>query len=376
MFTGLGAAAALPALSLPAEAGVGTWAANWRTLQAGGPDAPVRLDANENAYGPCPQAFAALEGSAEMANRYPKHEYSDLSDAIAARHGVKKEQVLLGCGSAENLRMTSATYLGPGKTLIMASPTFELIAQHAQRLGAEIVYVPLTRDHAHDLDAMLARAATGSGLVYICNPNNPTGTLTPRADLEAFVRKLPSSYAVVMDEAYHHFVIDGAPAYVSFLDRPMDDPRLVVTRTFSKIYGLAGARIGYAVAAPETARRLATQKMDYALSIVSSRAALAAWNDEDTVRTGAKRNAGDRQEFYRQAKSRGLGVIESQTNFVMVHSGRPVEEVIAHFKANNVLIGRPFPPYTDYARISLGTPTDMEQFWRVWDLLPAKKLPA
>ena len=375
MFTGLGAAAALPALGLPAAAGDGTWAANWRTLQAGGPSGPIRLDANENAYGPCAQAFAALEGSAQTANRYPKHEYGDLTDAIAARHGVKAEQVILGCGSAEDLRMTAATYLGPGKTLVMASPTFELPAQHAQRLGAQIVYVPLTRDYAHDLDAMLAKAATGSGLVYICNPNNPTGTLTPRADLEAFIRKLPATYAVLMDEAYHHFVV-GAPAYTSFLDRPVDDPRLIVTRTFSKIYGLAGARIGYAVATPETAKRLATQKMDFALSIVSARAALAAWNDADSVPTGAARNARDREEFYRQAKSRGLGVIESQTNFVMVHSGRPVEDVTAHFKANNVLIGRPFPPYTDYARVSLGTPTDMEQFWRVWDLLPPKNLPA
>jgi histidinol-phosphate aminotransferase len=372
----MGAAAALPALRLPAEAGASGWTDNWRSLQMGAPPVPVRLDSNENAYGPSPQAFAALQGSAEMANRYPKQEYGELVAAIASRHGVKPEQIVLGCGSAEDLRMTAATYLGPGKTLILASPTFELIGQQAQKLGTtQIVSVPLTRDFAHDLDGMLAQAATGSGLVYICNPNNPTGTLTPRADLEAFLRKLPTAYAVLMDEAYHHFVL-SEKSYTSFLDRPVDDPRLIVTRTFSKIYGLAGARIGYAMAAPETARRLAAQKMDFALSILSARAALAAWNDTGSVRTGAARNASDRQEFYKQAKLRGLTVIESQTNFVMLRSGRPAQDVIDHFRKNNVLIGRPFPPMTDYVRVSLGTPSDMLEFWRVWDLLPLKKASA
>jgi len=375
-FTGMGAAAALPALHLPSEAGGSGWTANWRTLQTGAPPGPTRLDSNENAYGPSPQAFAALQGSAEMANRYPKREYGDLVDAISARHGVKAEQVVLGCGSAEDLRMTSATFLGPGTTLIMASPTFELIAQQAQRLGAQIVSVPLTSDFAHDLDGMLSRAATGSGLIYICNPNNPTATLTPRADLETFLSRLPAGYAVLLDEAYHHFVTSGAAAYTSFLDRPVENDRLIVTRTFSKIYGLAGARIGYAIAAPETARRLAAQKMDFALSILSVRAALAAWNDTGFVPLGAARNAADRQEFYRQAKSRSIPVIESQTNFVMVQTGRPAEDVIAHFRQNNVLIGRPFPPMNDYVRVSLGTPSDMLEFWRVWDFLPAKKLPA
>jgi len=369
MFMGVGAAAALPVL------GEHAWAANWRTLQAGGPSGPIRLDANENAYGPCPQAFAALQGSAEMANRYPKHEYGDLAEAIAAKHGVSKERVVLGCGSSENLRMAANAFLGPGKTLIYAEPTFEFMVGQAKANGTQVVSVPLTKNYAHDVDAMLARAAGAAGVVYICNPNNPTGSLTPRHQLEALLAKLPPSFYVVMDEAYHHFAA-GAPEYTSFLDRPVDDERLIVTRTFSKIYGLAGIRVGYAVASPEVAKLMSAQSAQYAISLPAARAALAAWNDWDTVRTGSARNANDRQEFYRQAKTRGLALIDSQTNFVMVQSGRPVKDVIDHFKANNVLIGRPFPPYTDYARISLGTPTDMEQFWRVWDLLPAKQLPA
>jgi len=375
MFTGLGAAAALPAIGVPALAGEAAWPGNWRTLQAGGAGAPVLLDSNENAYGPSPEAYASLEGSAAIANRYPKHEYEDLAEAIAAKHSVKPEQVTLGCGSSENLRMAAEAFLGPGRTLIYATPTFEFIAHRAGDTGAQLAAVPLTKEYAHDLDAMLARAAGGAGLVYLCNPNNPTATLTPRKDLELFLEKLPASYYVLMDEAYHHFVVD-APAYTSFLDRPVDDPRLIVTRTFSKIYGLAGARIGYAVAATETTRSLAARKMQFAVNVLGARAALAAWNDADAVPKGAARNAADRREFYKQAKSRSLEVIESQTNFVMVHTGRPAQEVIEHFRANSVMIGRPFPPMTDYVRISLGTPEDMQVFWRVWDLLPAKNLPA
>ncbi len=368
MMIGAGTAATLPVI------GKSAWSGNWRSLQFdAAPGTAIRLDSNENPYGPCSKGCETLKGMASSANRYPKHDYIDLAEAIAATHGVSRERVVLGCGSAENLRMAAACYLGPGKTLIMASPTFELIAQYAQNAGAQVIMVPLTRDHAHDLNAMLERAGTGQGVVYICNPNNPTGTVTPRADLEAFVRKLPSGYTVLMDEAYHHFVIGSGAAYTSFIDRPVESDQLIVTRTFSKIYGLAGMRIGYAVATPDTARRLMAQKVDWAMSLLAVRAAMAAWNDPDHVRNAATRNAGDRQEFYNQAKARGIPVIESQANFAMMDSGRPVEEVIDHFKRNNVLIGRPFPPYTSYARISFGTPPEMQEFWRVWDTMPARK---
>jgi len=367
--TGVAAGAALPVLRESA------WAGAWPAPRGYVPGGPIRLDSNENAYGPSAQAMDTIRACVDCSNRYPKGEYEAMVAAIAARHAVKPEQVVLGCGSSENLRMAVGAYLGPGKMLVQAAPTFEFVAHLAQAQGAQVAELPLTRSYAHDLDAMLDGAAGCCGLVYICNPNNPTGTLTPRADLEAFLRKLPSTYKVVMDEAYHHFVVDN-PAYTSFLDRPVDDDRVIVTRTFSKIYGLAGIRMGYAVASIETARQLAAQRMQFAVSVLTARAGLAAWNDTDAVRTGAARNANDRQEFYRQAKARDLAVIASETNFIMIHSGRPAEAVIAHFKQNNVLIGRPFPPMTDYVRISLATPPEMQEFWRVWDLLPAKQLPA
>jgi histidinol-phosphate aminotransferase len=369
MATGICATAVLPVL------GESAWSGNWRALQAGMPGGPIRLDANENPYGPSPRALEALKLDASIANRYAKVEYDELVNAIAAKHGVKAEQVVLGCGSSENLRMAANVFLGPGKILLVATPTFELMVHQAEEMGTQVVSLPLTRDYAHDLDAVLARTAGASGVVYICNPNNPTGTLTPRADLEAFLRKLPPSFSVVMDEAYHHF-IGPTPAYASFLDRPVDDERVIVLRTFSKIYGMAGIRAGYAVAAPQTARRLAAQHLQYGMSVLTAKAALAAWSDTDSVRAGATRNANDRQEFFSQAKKRGLAVISSETNFVMFQTGRRAEDVIAYFKQNNVLIGRPFPPLTDYVRISLGLPAEMQEFWRVWDRVPEKTLPS
>src|SRR5439155_16126808 len=146
-------------------------------------------------------------------------------------------------------------FLGSRRGAIVAQPTFEQIRVSAERAGAGVVAVPLRLDYSHDLAAMLTRSDASTGLVYICNPNNPTGTLTPRCDLEAFIRELPETTHVLIDEAYHHYAGTSAD-YASFIDRPIDDGRVIVTRTFSKVYGLAGLRIGYAIASPETVRRL------------------------------------------------------------------------------------------------------------------------
>ncbi len=179
-------------------------------------------------------------------------------------------------------------------------------------------------------------------LVYIVNPNNPTGALTPRKDLEAFVAKLPAGVMVLIDEAYHHFVSPGAD-YESFLDLPIGDPRVIVARTFSKIFGLAGMRIGYAVATPETAKRLAAGFPARSVSVVSARAASAALDDVDYLRLGIQCNASDRQEFLNQANARSLHPIDSQTSFVMMNPQRPLDEVIKFLKERNILIGPKYP---------------------------------
>jgi len=197
---------------------------------------PVFLDHNENAYGPSESVLAILRDSATRSNRYARSEYDDLVAKLAALHSVKPEQILLGSGSSEILRMAAYTLLDSGKKLIQAAPTYPALGHFAEGNGAQVIGVPITKMYEHDLHAMLVRADKSTSLVYICNPNNPTGTLTPRADLEAFIRKLPANTIVLIDEAYHHFVSPNA-SYVSFLDRPLDDPRVMVCRTFSKVYG-------------------------------------------------------------------------------------------------------------------------------------------
>jgi histidinol-phosphate aminotransferase len=252
---------------------------------------------------------------------------------------------------------------------LQAAPTFPALGRLAQTAAVEVVDVPLNKRYEHDLGVMLDHARTPTGLVYIVNPNNPTGTLTPRKEIEAFISKLPSGVAVLIDEAYHHFVAPVG-AYESFLDRPISDPRVIVSRTFSKIYGLAGMRIGYAVATPEIAKRLAAGFPGWSVSIVSARAASAALDDVDYVHLGFRRNTDDRQEFMNQVNARMLRAIDSQTNFVMMNPMRPPDEVIEHLKKNNVLIGPKYPVLDKYIRVSLGTPGEMQAFWRVWDLMP------
>ena len=332
--------------------------------------APIRLSRNENAYGPSARVTAAMqEAAVHTANRYPDTEAEALRIQIAGFHRVAPEQVVLGCGSSEIMRMAADAFAGQGKKLVLARPTFDLIARFTEKAGAEVITVELSKDYSHDLDRMLARIDAAAGLVYICNPNNPTGTLTRRQDIEAFVRSLPPATYILIDEAYHHYVTPS-PDYASFIDRPIDDDRIIVTRSFSNVYGLAGLRIGYAVAAPATARLLESYRLPDEMNIIAAKAAITALGDTEHVAESVKRNADDRQEFFNQANARMVRCIDSHANFVMINTGRPAVEVIEHFTKNNIALGPPIPSFDDHSRVSLGTPEDMFEFWRVWDLLP------
>ena len=362
------AAPALRAFPLPSAMEEALWG---NSVPAAGSVAvePILLYRNENPYGPSEKVLGVLRESATAGNRYPRTEYDTLLDKLAALHNVKREQIVLGCGSGEILCMAAMAFLKPGKKLVEAAPTFPALGKLAQTGGVEVADVQLNKRYEHDLPAMLDRIGSNTGLVYIVNPNNPTGTLTPRKDIEAFIAKLPAGVTVLIDEAYHHFVTPGAD-YESFLDRPIADPRVIVARTFSKIYGLAGMRIGYAVATPENAKRLAAGFPSWSISVVSARAASAGLDDLDYVRLGVKRNTDDRQEFMNQANARMLRCIDSQTNFIMMNPQRPPDEVIAHLKKRNILIGPKYPALDKYIRVSLGKPDEMKIFWQAWDELP------
>ncbi|HLJ90416.1 MAG TPA: histidinol-phosphate transaminase [Candidatus Angelobacter sp.] len=357
---GLGAAAAASSVSFPT---LPSWAAPPRVRSANG---PILLDSNENAYGPFPSVLALGNPFMEI-NRYPDRYCQEMQERLAGKYKVEPSRILLGCGSTEILRMAANAFTGPGKTIIRSAPTFEGISEYGQIVGARTIEIPLASNFCHDLGAMLKAAGPETGLIYLCNPNNPTGNITPRADIEDFLSKLPKNIHVVIDEAYYDFVSPGVD-YISFLDRPVEDERLIVSRTFSKIYALAGMRLGYAVVSTSTAKHMLEQKLKDNINAFVLHCALTSLSDETSYRIAQQRNAADRDEFTRQAIARNLSVIPSSTNFVMLNTNMPVQKAIAHFQKNKIEIGRPFPPLNTYARISLGKPDEMKEFWRVWDL--------
>lgn len=358
---GLGAAA-VASLRLPE---LTTWAEPSRAPQPGG---SILLNSNENAYGPFPSVLA-LGHPFDGFNRYPDHHSDLVSERLAAHNKVAPDNVVTGCGSTEILRVTAAAFTGPGRKLVTASPTFEAMGHYSEAMNAEVVRVPLAANYAHDLGAMLKAASTEAGLVYICNPNNPTANLTPRADLEDFIRKLPPKTHVLIDEAYHDFVPAG-PDYASFIDRPIADERVIVARTFSKVYGLAGMRMGYGIAGKQAVTEMKKYRTADCLNVCVMRCALVSLDDTAAHKIAVERNAADRDEFMRQAATRKINPIPSATNFVMMDSRRPVQQMIDYFKSKNIEIGRPFPPFNTFVRISLGTPPQMQQFWEAWDSLP------
>jgi histidinol-phosphate aminotransferase len=342
-----------------------TWAEPLREQSPGG---PILLNSNENAYGPFPSVLA-MPSPFRDANRYPDFSVEQLVKRLAKTHNVNADQIIIGCGSTEILKLAVSAFTGPGKKLVMATPTFEAVGFYANATKADVVKVPLAASYAHALVAMGIEAQKDPGLVYICNPNNPTGSVTPRRSLESFIRELPKNCYVLMDEAYHDFVTVSAD-YASFIESSVHDDRVIVARTFSKIFGMAGLRLGYAVASPATAKLLRVHQQQDSINIFALRCGATSLDDPDERQIAATRNNNDREAFMHEASVRKITAIPSWTNFVMINSLRPVKTVIEHFNQNNIRIGRPFPPMDTFARISLGKPDQMKAFWAAWDKLP------
>jgi histidinol-phosphate aminotransferase len=326
----------------------------------------IQLNSNENPYGPLPSAMKVMQRALMEGNRYPFARYQALAESVARHHGVTVEQVVLGAGSTEHLQMAARAFCGAGKNVVVADPTFESISEFVRAGGGEVRKVSLTSNYAHDLDGMLQRVDEKTGLVYICNPNNPTASITTAKDIETFLSKLPVNVTTLIDEAYFHFA-DGMPDYRSFMDQAGD--RVVVMRTFSKIYGMAGIRLGYIVSSEATAKKMAAFRLPISVSMIAAEGGISSLEAETEMRVAAARNAADRTEFAKQANSRGITLIPSYANFFMLKTGKPAKEVTAAFQQRKVLIGRPFPPMTDYVRVSLGLPEENATFWQAWDQL-------
>src|SRR5438874_4512737 len=320
----------------------------------------VRLSANENPYGPSPQAHDAMKNSFDVCCRYPDEANDVLIEKIAKINGVNREQVVLGDGSSEILKLCAETFTGPtqGK-LVAADPTFEAILEYSKSNGAEVVKVPLTTSFAHDLGKMGA-AANGKGLVYVCNPNNPTASITPKNDLRDFIAKTSPDTMILVDEAYFHYA--DSPDYESVIPLIKDHPNLLVARTFSKIYGMAGLRCGYCVAQSETIKRMHGFQMFDSVNVMALAAASASLDDVDQVNNGRKMSNEARSFTLTELEKMGHKSIPSQANFIMFDCKRPVVPIIKAMNEKNVQVGRLFPAYPNHMRLTIGKQSEMESF--------------
>jgi len=268
--------------------------------------------------------------------------------------------VALGCGSTEILRMADTAFLGPDKNVVAAEPTYEAVLSFAKVMHANAVTVPQTKDHRHDLDAMAEKTAGNTGLVYICNPNNPTGTIVTKAAIGKFMDRVPRSAMVLVDEAYCHFADD--PGYGSVIEWIGKYPNLIVARTFSKIYGMAGMRLGYAIGTPETIRAMRASKLWSSTNAAVMTAAMVSLLDPDHVVDQRQRINGTRAWLCAELDKDKRAYIPSQTNFIMIHVGHDVTPVIRAFSDRNILVGRKFTTMENWLRVSMGTPDEMQKF--------------
>jgi histidinol-phosphate aminotransferase len=319
----------------------------------------VRLSANENSYGPSPKAFQAITESFSLACRYPDEHNNVLIDKLAKLNGVNHDQILLGDGSGEILKLCAETFTGPqnGK-LVAADPTFEAILNNASANGAEVVKVPLTSSFQHDLPKMLDSAK--AGLIYVCNPNNPTASITPKDELRDFIATTPPQTMILVDEAYFHYA--DSPDYDSVIALVKDHPNLVVSRTFSKIYGMAGLRCGYCVAQKETIDRLRRNQMWDSVNCMALAAATASLDDLDHVPNGQRLNREAKTFVTSELDKMGYEQIPSQANFIMFDCKRPVAPLIQAMKQRKVHVGRLFPALPNHMRLTIGKKTEMESF--------------
>src|SRR5438067_3451620 len=342
------------------------------TTRASANSGVVRLSANENPYGPSQKALRAMNDAFNLACRYPDEHADWLIDSLAKLNGVGRDQILLGDGSGEILKLCAEVFTGPisanrsgpaGRgNMVVADPTFEAIFNHARANGAEVIKVPLTSTFAHDLPKMAA--AANEGLIYVCNPNNPTASITPKNELRDFIAKAPPQTTLLVDEAYYHYA--DSPEYESVMPMVKDYRNLMVARTFSKVYGMAGLRCGYCVAQREIIERIRAYQAWDSVNIMALTAAIASLNDTDQVTNGRRLNTETKAFLTGELEAMGYKQIPSQANFVMIDMKRPVVPLIEAFKERNVQVGRLFPPLPNHMRLTIGKKSEMEAFLSVF----------
>jgi histidinol-phosphate aminotransferase len=320
---------------------------------------PVHIDSNENPYGPSGKAIAAMKSSFAQAGRYV-HNPGELHRALCEHNKVDSSMIEVGYGSSEILKMAAEAFLGPGKNVIVAEPTYESIARYGEVYGAQTIRVPLTSDYRHDLKKMRAAVNDKTGLIYICNPNNPTATVVSGEEMKDFLTAMPTQVPVLIDEAYHHYVAD--PSYASSIQFAKAGKGVIVSRTFSKIYGMAGLRLGYAVGREDLIRAISSYKLWLNMNALTMAAALASLDDQEFIGRNQQLNAQTRHVVEQQVTALGLKCIPSQANFVMIDLKRQAYPVLGALRSRNVFVGRLFPPLMNHMRVTLGTAEEMKRF--------------
>ncbi len=348
--------------------GTGTFAASASPLGAlAAPgrrtaDGKVRLNSNENPLGISPRAREALVEAVTLANRYPSDQHAALVSKLAAAHEVGDDQVVLGTGSAEVLQMVVQAYAAPRARLVMADPTYEAVTNYQRTEPYELVKVPLTATHEHDLDRM-RDVAEGSGhpaLVYLCNPNNPTATVTPSAAIDSWIADAPEHVFFLADEAYVEYVEDDR--MWSSLPWIETKRNVVVVRTFSKIYGLAGLRLGYGIGHRDTIARLSDFASRNNVNQLAIAAADASFRDEGLMTKSREVNRQSREMVEATLDELGLDRMPTQANFLMHRINGDLATYRNRMADAGFLVGRDFPPRLDWNRLSFGLPEDMGRF--------------
>jgi histidinol-phosphate aminotransferase len=316
----------------------------------------IVIDANENPLGPCDAARKAIMDMAPQGGRYSYWLKEEFVKTFTEMEGLKPEYVRVYPGSSEPLHFSVLSFTSPARSYVTADPGYEAGMKAAKISGASIVKTPLTKTYAHDIKAMLA-AAPDAGLFYVCTPNNPTGTLTPHSDVEQLVAAKPKGSVVLVDEAYIHFS-DGVTA----LDLVKANQDVIVLRTFSKLYGMAGIRCGLAIGRPDLLAKLENLSGWSAMPITAVAAATASLKHEHLVPERKQLNAAIRQKTFDWLASQSYSYTPSQSNCFMLDARRPAKEVIDAMAKRNVYIGRPWPVWPTHVRITVGTQPEMDAF--------------
>src|SRR6202789_1594871 len=324
------------------------------------PPGAIRLNFNENPYGPSPKARAALADCGAISNRYPDQAYLDVITRLAQKFNVNPENIIRACASTEILRPADDAFLDPTRNVVAAAPTFEAVLDYARVLNSNAVLIPLTPDHRHDLPKMAAACTSKTGVAYICNPNNPTGTIVTRDEFAAFVQAVPATTLIVGDEAYFDFTDD--PRYASALEFIPAHPNVIVARTFSKIYGMAGMRLGYAIGAKEQIERISGNLLQDNCNAAVVGAGLASLADHQNVAACRDRLVATRTWLCDALTHDGRTFVPSHANFVMIDMGSDVQAFIDQFKAKNILVGRRFASMPNFMRVTIGTQPETEAF--------------